>query len=302
MNIKQHIWAFLLCAFGAVGCIKEKIYDIPTVTFNVDWSGISAASKGSECDSVYVYLYPHFDYEAEPIVVRSCEARVECQLLPGFYDVIVHNAPLSGINKRNELDCDNFEFYVPPTSSDVVAASSCGMLHLLAADDPMRSVEITTFKEQNTFTVSPITVTKQIKFKIKTTRFGDIKAAYGVLSGVSTMINARTWKLSEEGLISVRLPNFTVTDSTLTGGKVNVLGFNPSPTPKEDERISLKIYVSNTEVDYELEQEIDLTESLKDLVGDEIEIVIVVPFNPATNAFVEVNQWLAGTALEIGMS
>lgn len=296
---KRYILFLALCV-SVIGCVKEPIYPVPKVAFEVDWSGISAVGGADgQTDSVYVYLYPKFDYFSEPIVIKSFSDELTYSLMPGQYTLMMHNAPLKNLRSGYVDSYDKFTFYMPFDNNKRIETS--GKLHLLAPDDKMHTINVTAL-EKNTFVLKPITATKTIRFKITTARFGDIVSAYGVLSGVVSSMNAKTWALSEADISTIKLPNFTIQDSTLTGGQVDVLGFNPLASPLQSERVILTLYVNNKEVDTPLEQDIDLTDYLKEVKGDEIEVIVTLPFKPATNAVVVINEWLAGDDITVDIS
>lgn len=296
MKINRYILLLILCAVSFTACVKETLYTVPDVRFEIDWSGISAANKAAnQTDSAYLYLYPQFDYKADPIILKAASGEHICKLLPGIYKVLMHNAPLTNLYPA---ETETFESL--SINQFGKKAISCSNLHLLPADRAL-DIEIVT-TGNNVFNLKPITASKTIRFVIKTERFGDITSAYGVLGGVSTSMRVNNWARSQSDISSVRLPDFTITDSTLSGGQINVLGFNPATNPKEEDRILLTLYVFNKEVPYPLEQPVDLTDEVKDLTGDEIEITITVPYSPSTSAIVEIKQWRAGNELEIEIS
>lgn len=277
------------------GCVKEPVYTIPVVDLTVDLSQIEAV-KGSRAsfDEVYYYLYPNFDYAADPIVVKGSPSSLSVSLLPGNYGVLLHNAPIDPLVVSDAEQFETMKVTLPFGDDGLLL--SCPTLYALKGDDPMHKITVAR-DGGNSFSFAPVVASKKVRFVIHTKGFGDVTSARATISGVSTELNISTL-VASKGL-TLAIPDFSIEGSTFTSGNMELLGF----TIDEGQESILTLYVHNEEVEHEIDQKIDMTEYVKDVSGDEIEVTIDVTFNPDTRIFpISIRQWDEdGNELEIGI-
>ncbi|MEG1414239.1 MAG: hypothetical protein RSA94_03700 [Mucinivorans sp.] len=308
MKTNQYIIAcaaLMLCLMQS--CVKEHIYEIPMVelTTNIieNKSNVSSSDFGASyaqgihqkaaTTSICYYLYPNFDYKAEPIIVHSESGIAHVALLPGKYGVLLHNEPIAPLVVSGQDTIVNLGVGLPFDANG--ALPPCPVLYALGVSDTMRQISVL-LNSPNVLAFVPEVVSKKLRVVVNTDKFGEITAARATLSGVASALNFNTLKPSSG--VMVGMPNFTVEGNRLRSPTLNLLGFSTSNL----DTTVLTLYVKNKEVDFELEQPVDLSSYIKDMVGSDIELTLTVSFDPDVRVYpVEIRQWDSkGNEIEVG--
>lgn len=273
-------------------CANEKIYPIPMVELNVSFEKSTQSQvKTSPASSVYFYLYPNFDYQADPIVVSSNSTNLQIPLLPGDYGVLLHNSPIDPVVVSGAEQSENLTLTLPKADDGFLMP--CPTVYALKETDAMHKITISR-DEPNSFLFKPVVISKKIRFVLNVDNtFGNVTSARATLSSVATEVNLSTLKASKG--LTLAINEFKVEESYLRSSNCELLGFTT-----QEEKVVLTMFVRNDQVAHELEQPIDLTDYLKDLVGDEIEITISVKYDPDIRIHpVSIKQWQDGNDLDI---
>lgn len=283
----------LVSALSVQSCVKEEIYAIPMVDLNVSFAESNQSQMKSAVQSVCLYLYPNFDYKADPIVVTSNSMNIKVPLLPGDYGVLLHNQPIDPVVVSGADDYSTLMLTLP--KGDDGFLKPCPSVYALKATDAMRKITISR-DDPNSFTFTPIIISKKIRFVINCDgKFGEMVSARATLNGVATQVNLST--LSATNGLVLSIDDFAINTSQITSRNYELLGFTTN-----EEKIILTLFVKNKEVQFELEQPIDLTDYVKDLVGDQIEITISVTYDPDIRIHpITIKQWQEGSDIEIGI-
>lgn len=295
----------MVTLFIVSGCIREQMYKVPEVTFTADWSNGTRANSNeksstrSEFLDYVLYIYPQSNSNAEPFyAIPSQSGTVSLALLPGSYKILMHN------KLGSDLVAVAPELYetlsVLNSGSEVDDISAISQFMALSNDDAMREIEIvygeSSIIESNKFVLKPISVSRNVSFFINSEQFGEIISVEAKLEGVGGKLNMSTLAASEFGTLD--LPSWTVSDNAFSSSKYEVLGFNSALNSTV-----LYLYVKSKDSGYPFEQPVDLTQALKDLEGDEIEVHLDVEFKPDIRVrAITIKQWLNGNYLEVDIS
>ena len=289
--------------WGCQQSIVEPILPIPKVMVRIEMPKEAAPSPSGKNNvplgSNRVYLFPLFDYPADPVVVDAQGASTETALLPGSYRAVVHSLPIEPLVMSGTDNPETFAVSLPTNEKGELP--ECPRFYTLQAADPMKSVGIVKVEEgPNVLVFQPVLVTKRVRFVLNTAQFGTITSAHGTLSGVASELNLHTLKTNMGK--SVQLTDIKVEGNTLVIEAFELLGFTVS---NPDDEVVLNLLVRNDEVDFELEQPIDLTEEMKKVQneGGDVDIKIDVKFNPDIRVHpVTIKQWDEhGNEIEVGI-
>lgn len=286
-----------------VGCqhsIVEPMHAIPVVDIRVEPTNAQAGKSIVTPDTHRVLLYPQFDYPAETITLDAADNAAQVALLPGTYLTMVHNWPIAPLVVSGTESIETYSVGLPANAQGNLP--SCPMLYTLKAADPMKSVEVVRADNSGTnlLVFKSMLVTKRIQVEVNTSQFGNITSVRGTLTGVASALNLHTLKTTMGQAII--LDKVTVKGNKLTFDVFDVLGF----TVEKPDEVVLTIFVKNDEVDFELEQPVDLTDEIKKLPkeGGNVTIEIDLAFQPDIRVHpVTIRQWdESGNELEIGIN
>lgn len=291
----------LLAAITLTGCqhsVLERLHPIPVVSVQIKLPvDITGKSDMALPHNHRVYLYPQFDYAAETILLDAVDNAGQVSLLPGNYRVVVHSLPLEPLVLSGT---ESFETVAVTLAPDATGhLPSCPMFYALKSKEPMKSVEVVrTDLGENSLVFQPILITKRLRFEINVSNFGNITSVRGSLTGVASTLNLNTLKTTMGRTILFN--KVTVVGDKLVFEAFDVLGF----TAENPDDVVLTIFVRNDEVDFELEQPVDLTEEIKRVEeeGGDLDINIDLKFDPDIRIHpVSIRQWdEAGNEIELG--
>lgn len=283
---------------GCQHSILEPIAPIPLVDVRIEAPKTAVAGKNEEIAPLHrVYLYPQFDYPADPIVFDTPNNVAQVALLPGLYQAVVHSLPVEPLVLSGT---ESFETAMVSLPTDEAGnLPSCPTFYTLHSNDPMNSAEIVRTEEgRNLLIFNPILATKRIRIELNTTQFGTITSAHGTITGVASALNLYHFKTASGK--SIQFDNISISGNKLIIEAFEVLGF----TAEKSDDVVLTVFVRNDEVDFELEQPVDLTQEIQKLPpqGGDVHITIDLKFNPDIRVHpVTIRQWdESGNELEIG--
>lgn len=280
------LYIALISAVVLMGCVRETLYDMPSVDLIVSWEN---SRDKSHSDAMF-HFYPQFDYLTEPIEIPVvASASTNLALLPGKYKVLMYNTPLAPIVVDGKDAHDQMTARIDYTNN---VAPTVSQFMALDANDPAKEI-VVELDGRNKFEFKPISVSKKIRFVINgDEKFGQVDIVNAYLKGVVSKINLSTLKI--ETVENVLIENWKVEGRKFSSESIEVLGFDVQ------NKVTLLLVVQSPESDYPKEQPVDLTKEISEMVGDEIQITMDVEYKPDIRVRkITVTEWLAGNEINI---